>query len=72
MLVELIVGVKTPALKPSNLILSAELIDPESETVASVIDIAGVSPPLDTIGAVPVTVVTPDENTSKTSPLIFL
>ena len=48
--------VKLPA---SNFALSALLMLPAAEVVASLIEIAGVVPPEETIGAVPVTEVTP-------------
>ena len=44
-----------PVAIPSNLLLSAALIDPAAEVVAAVIEIVGVTPPLETIGAVPET-----------------
>tara|TARA_R110000782_G_scaffold21820_5_gene58341 strand:- start:5632 stop:6072 length:441 start_codon:yes stop_codon:yes gene_type:complete len=43
---------------PSSFVLSAELIDPAALIVEAVIEIAGVAPPLETMGAVPVTAVT--------------
>ena len=44
---------------PSNFVLSAELIEPAADVVAAEILIAGVAPPEETIGVVPVTEVTP-------------
>jgi len=41
------------------LVLSAALIEPAALVVAAEIDIAGVLPPVDEIGVVPVTEVTP-------------
>ena len=43
---------------PSNLVLSAELMLPAADVVASLIEMAGAVPPELTIGAVPVTAVT--------------
>ena len=40
---------------PSSFVLSVALIDPAAEVVAAVMEIAGDVPPLDTMGAVPVT-----------------
>lgn len=47
-----------PVAMPSSLVLSAELIEPAALIVAAEIEIAGAAPPLETIGAVPVTAVT--------------
>jgi hypothetical protein len=47
-----------PAAIPSNLVLSAALIEPAAEVVAAEIEITGAAPPLEAIGAVPVTPVT--------------
>ena len=47
-----------PEAIPSNLSLSAELIEPAVLVVAAEIEIAGAVPPDETIGAVPVTPVT--------------
>jgi hypothetical protein len=47
-----------PVAIPSSLVLSAALIEPAAEVVAADIEIAGAVPPLETIGAVPVTPVT--------------
>ena len=44
---------------PLNVLQSAELKYPFAEAVATAIDISGVSPPEETIGADPVTAVTP-------------
>ena len=44
---------------PSSLVLSADDMDPAAEVVAAVMLMAGVVPPLETIGAVPVTEDTP-------------
>ena len=44
---------------PSSLVLSADDMDPAADVVAAVILMAGVDPPLDAIGAVPVTDDTP-------------
>ena len=44
-----------PAAIPSSLVLSAALIEPATVVVAAVMLMAGVVPPDDTIGAVPVT-----------------
>jgi hypothetical protein len=43
---------------PSSFALSAALIEPAAPEVAGVIEIAGAEPPLETMGAVPVTPVT--------------
>ena len=43
---------------PSNLVLSAALILPATLAVAAEIEITGAAPPLEAIGAVPVTPVT--------------
>ena len=47
-----------PVAMPSNFVLSAEDIEPAALTVDAVMEIAGLAPPLETIGAVPVTAVT--------------
>ena len=47
-----------PAAMPSSLVLSALLIEPAAEVVAALILMAGVVPPDETMGAVPVTLVT--------------
>ena len=48
-----------PVAIPSNFVLSAADIEPAALVVAALILIAGVAPPVDTIGSVPVTLVTP-------------
>lgn len=48
-----------PAAMPSNFVLSEADIEPAADVVAAVILIAGFVPPLETIGAVPVTDATP-------------
>ena len=52
---------------PSSLVLSAALMLPAAEVVAAVIEIAGVDPPEDTIGEVPLTLETPEEGAAPHS-----
>ena len=47
-----------PLATPSSLVLSAADIEPAAEVVAAVMPIAGAVPPVDVMGAVPVTSVT--------------
>ena len=57
-LTEVTTFTSAPAAIPSSLLLSAELIAPRAEGVASVMAMAGVTPPVLVIGATPVTPVT--------------